>query len=138
MSDRPAGVHHVAIQVRDLAAMTAFYRVVVGLPVLRRWSTPDATGERSIWLDLGGGAFLALERVVSERPGEADLDHQWKSPTPGFHLLALAITRAARSTWEARLDAAGVAIAHRTAYTLYVRDPEGNRVGLSHWPDEST
>jgi catechol 2,3-dioxygenase-like lactoylglutathione lyase family enzyme len=136
MTDGPTGVHHVAIQVHDLAAMTAFYRDVLGLPVLRRWSTPDGTGERSIWLDLGGGAFLALERVVSDRSGKA-APQPWKSPAPGFHLLALAITRAARLAWEARLGAAGVAIAHRTAYTLYVRDPEGNRVGLSHWPDES-
>jgi glyoxylase I family protein len=132
-----AGVHHVAIQVRDLAAMTAFYRDVLGLPELRRWPTTDGTGERSIWLDLGGGAFLALERTDADPTSQARHD-EWKSPTPGFHLLALAIASSARSSWEARLGAAGVAIAHRTAYTLYVRDPEGNRVGLSHWPDEPT
>jgi hypothetical protein len=27
------------------------------------------------------------------------------------------------------------AVYHQTDYTLCVRAPEGNRVGLSHWPD---
>jgi glyoxylase I family protein len=53
----------------------------------------------------------------------------------GYLMIALRITRAARADWEARLAAAGVAVVHRTAYTIYVADPEGNRVGLSHWPD---
>lgn len=131
-ADRPCAVHHVAIQVHDLAAAEAFYRDVLGLPVERRWPTADGTGERSLWLALGEGTFLALERV----DGAPNADGAWRSAAPGLHLLALRIPSAARATWEARLTAAGVAIAHRTPYTLYVRDPEGNRVGLSHWPDE--
>ena len=45
---------------------------------------------------------------------------------------------ATRDAWEAHLTAAGHPIVHRTDYTLYVRDPEGNRVGLSHWPDATS
>ena len=56
--------------------------------------------------------------------------------TLGIHLVALAIERGTRDAWEAHLTAAGHPIVHHTDYTLYVRDPEGNRVGLSHWPDE--
>ena len=37
--------------------------------------------------------------------------------------------------WEARLRSRGVEVVHRTAWTIYVRDPEGNRIGLSHHPD---
>ena len=33
-----------------------------------------------------------------------------------------------------RLREAGVAIEDRTAFTLYVRDPDGRRVGLSSYP----
>ena len=130
----PGGVHHVAVGVRDLAACEAFYTGVLGLPVLRRWSAGEGTaGDRSVWLDLGGGAFLALERA-----GEPGADAGAPPPAPrahGYLMIALAIARAARATWEQRLAAAGVAIVHRTSYTLYVTDPEGNRVGLSHWPD---
>lgn len=125
----PGGVHHLAIAVRDLAATTAFYQGVLGLPILRRWPGIDGA-LRSIWLDLGGGAFLALERTAS---GDRARDDQ----TPGFQMIALRIARAARAEWETRFAGAGVAIVYRTAYTIYLCDPEGNRVGLSHWPDES-
>jgi catechol 2,3-dioxygenase-like lactoylglutathione lyase family enzyme len=124
------GVHHVAVGVRDLATCEAFYTGVLGLPVLRRWPAADGVGDRSVWLDLGRGAFLALERVAgpAPAPGAAGERH-------GYLMIAVAIPRAARAEWEARLAAAGVAVVHRTPYTLYVADPEGNRVGLSHWPD---
>ena len=124
---RPTCVHHVAVKVADLARAESFYVSVLGLPVLRRWPTADGRAERSLWLDLGQGAFLALERadgVGVDKPEGAT----------GIHLLALAITRLEREAWEARLEQAGFPVYQRTDYTLYVRDPEGNRVGLSHWP----
>ena len=127
----PAGVHHIALQVRDLGAVEAFYRQVLGLGVLRRWPADagGGGGERAIWIDLGAGSFLALERVPPGGPPRRD------DAAAGLHLIALRISREARGTWEDRLRAAGIAIFHRTAYTLYLRDPEGNRVGLSHWPE---
>jgi catechol 2,3-dioxygenase-like lactoylglutathione lyase family enzyme len=127
--EAPGGVHHVAIGVRDLGRCEAFYTGVLGLPVLRRWPAADGAGDRSVWLDLGRGAFLALERVGGAASAAASGD------APGYLMVALAIARAARGAWEVRLGAAGVAVVHRTDYTLYVADPEGNRVGLSHWPD---
>jgi glyoxylase I family protein len=129
----PGGVHHVALCVRDLAACEAFYTAVLGLPVLRRWPASDgAGGDRSVWLDLGRGAFLALERVTGDGSAAGP---DAAGDRPGYLMIAVAIARAARGDWEARLGAAGVGVVHRTAYTLYVADPEGNRVGLSHWPD---
>lgn len=128
---RTHGIHHVAIQVRDLAAAEKFYGGVLGLPVLRRWQGEDGDGERSIWFDLHDGGFLAVERVDgAPRPRDG-----FYTDDLGIHLVALAIERGARDAWEAHLVAAGHEIVHRTDYTLYVRDPEGNRVGLSHWPD---
>jgi glyoxylase I family protein len=129
----PGGVHHVAIAVRDLGALEAFYTGVLGLPILRRWPTEgDEKRDRSVWLDLGQGAFLALERAAS---GEIARQNAVADRAPGYLMIALRITGRARPAWEARLAAAGVAVVHRTAYTLYLVDPEGNRVGLSHWPD---
>jgi catechol 2,3-dioxygenase-like lactoylglutathione lyase family enzyme len=122
-----AGVHHLALLVRDLPLVEAFYRDVLGLAVQRR------QGERSVWLDTGGGAFLALEKAPPGDTAGSDA-----GPRPGWHLVALRIGLGEREAWERRLAAAGVAIYDRTAFTLYVRDPEGNRVGLSHWPDEAS
>jgi len=124
----PTHVHHIAVKVVDLVRAEAFYASVLGLPVLRRWPLPDASGERALWLDLGAGAFLALERATVPRAAKDD-------DAAGIHLLALAITRSERATWIARLAEAGHPVYHETDYTIYARDPEGNRVGLSHWPE---
>jgi len=127
----PRGVHHLAIGVRDLPAVEAFYTSVLGLPVQRRWPRADGgAGDRSVWLALGGDAFLALERA--DTPGAA---RPAAVAAEGYLMAALAITRDQRAAWEARFTAAGIPVVRRTAYTLYVDDPEGNRVGLSHWPD---
>ncbi len=113
-------IHHLALLVQDLARAERFYTQVLGLAVLRRWD------ERSVWLDLGQGAFLALERASGPRSDEG-----------GWHMAALTIGPTERATWISRLAAAGHPIFDSTPYTIYVRDPEGNRVGLSHWPQAS-
>jgi glyoxylase I family protein len=129
--------HHLAVQVRDLPLCERFYRETLGMRVLRRWPATDgARVDRSVWMTMDEGespSFIALERVAD---GPTAADDPTRATRPGLHLIALRIERAARATWEQRLAAAGSTVESRTAFTLYVRDPEGNRVGLSHWPDE--
>jgi catechol 2,3-dioxygenase-like lactoylglutathione lyase family enzyme len=130
-------VHHLAVVVHDLARAEAFYVGLLGLPVMRRW-TDDQGASRSVWLSLGGGAFLAVERPAA-RPGAelplADGRHEAHGDRAGWHCVALGIAAADRETWRARLGAGGAPVERETAYTLYARDPEGNLVGLSHYPD---
>jgi catechol 2,3-dioxygenase-like lactoylglutathione lyase family enzyme len=131
----PRGVHHVALRVADLAKVEPFYRDVLALPVIRRWPKAEdggVRGDRSIWLDAGDGAFVALETTTETSVATADAAAH--ADAVGPPVLALRIGADERAAWEARLQAAGVAIYHRTAFTLYVRDPEGNRIGLSHHP----
>jgi catechol 2,3-dioxygenase-like lactoylglutathione lyase family enzyme len=116
---RPAGVHHIAIKVADLRACERFYTDELGL---RKQSEQPG---RSVWLELGEGVLLMLE----QGEGTADAG-PLEDRACGLHLVALRIARADRVAWAARLQVAGA-----TAYTLYVRDPEGNRIGLSHWPE---
>jgi catechol 2,3-dioxygenase-like lactoylglutathione lyase family enzyme len=120
--------HHVAIQCHDLERCERFYREVLGLPLLRRWPRPEG-GDRSVWLGAGEG-FLALERA--EAPPERAA---WRDGRAGLHLVSLRIGPGERDAWRARLAERGVELVHETRWTLYVRDPEGNRVGLSHHPD---
>ncbi len=121
--------HHLAIQCADLAACERFYREVLGLEVLRRWPASQG-GDRSVWLALGDG-FLALERAESQ-PQRRD----WRDGLPGLHLFALRIPPSERAGWESRFEARGIPVVHRTRWTIYVRDPEGNRIGLSHHPHD--
>jgi len=124
----PFGVHHIAIQCRDLPAMVRFYEKVLRLRVERRWPAPEGKGDRSVWVRLGT-AVIALE-ACSGDPQAAP----WHDPAAGFHLLAVEIHWANRSIWLAHLHHCGVDIVHESPWTIYVRDPEGNRVGLSHFP----
>jgi catechol 2,3-dioxygenase-like lactoylglutathione lyase family enzyme len=129
----PLAYHHVAIQCADLDRCERFYREVLGLAVLRRWPR-DEGGDRSVWLALGeppAAEFLALERA-----DEAPEPRPWRDGKPGLHLVALRIAATERGAWEDRLDAAGVRVVHRTRWTIYFHDPEGNRIGLSHHPHD--
>ncbi len=126
------GFHHLAIQCADLEACERFYREALGLEVLRRWPR-EGGGDRSVWLSVGvGDGFLALERAREPGP-----QTPWRDGRAGLHLVALRIRPGQRADWEARLEALGVPVVHRTRWTLYVRDPEGNRVGLSHHPEDA-
>jgi glyoxylase I family protein len=127
----PLAFHHVAIQCADLDRCEHFYREVLGLPVLRRWPR-EGGGDRSVWLSAEGGGFLALERA-----DEAPVPRPWRDGKPGLHLVALRIPASERATWEDRLRAAGVPVVHRTRWTIYFHDPEGNRVGLTHHPEDA-
>ena len=125
-----AGFHHAALQVRSLGPMIAFYRDVLGLSVGAEHRA--AGGElRSAWMELPGG-FLALETVDGPLPPSAP----FRNGAPGWFLIALRIQPSERVRVRAELDRAGVAVEHETPWTLYVRDPEGNRVALSHHPHE--
>jgi hypothetical protein len=55
----------------------------------------------------------------------------------GWQVVALGIARSDRAAWEERLALAGVDVVRRSPFSLFFLDPEGNRVALSHWPEEA-
>lgn len=128
------GAHHVAVQVRDLPRAEAFYAGVLGLPVLRRWPADDGS-ERSLWLGLGEETFLALERADPDATPPAE--RPFRDGHAGWHLVALRIRPEERAAWEVHLAERQVEIVHRTRWSLYVRDPDGNRLGISHHPADA-
>lgn len=128
---RPGPIHHVAVCVRDVARALAFYRDVLGLEERRRWLRDDGT-LRSVWLAIGAPededcAFLAVEEAPGGTPRHDE--------APGLHCLALRISSRDRERWRGRLESAGVHVERESDYTLYVRDPEGALVALSHYPE---
>ena len=112
-------IHHLALRVADCERSAAFYSGLLGLPERRRLL--DDKGLRSIWLE-ADGALLMLERALRGKGSESG----------SGHLLALEVDDL--PAWERRLAEAGIAVEDRTAHTLYVRDPDGHRVGLSAYP----
>jgi catechol 2,3-dioxygenase-like lactoylglutathione lyase family enzyme len=124
------GLHHVALRCADLSRSLDFYRDVLGLEVLRRWPGEGAS-DRSVWLSTGRG-FLALERAAAPASAGA-----FDDAPAGWQVVALEIGRPEREAWEKRLAKAGVAVARRSPFSIFFQDPEGNRVALSHWPEEA-
>lgn len=112
-------LHHLALRTSDLGALERFYTGVLGLTVLRR------DEGRSVWLD-AAGAIVMLEARERDEPSV--------DPT-SMDLTCFGIAPEAHLGFIERLRAAGVRIEERTAYTLYFRDPDGRRVGLSSFPD---
>jgi catechol 2,3-dioxygenase-like lactoylglutathione lyase family enzyme len=122
---RTLGIHHVAIQVHDVEKVAAFYRDVLALPEKARHHRDDGS-LRSIWIEASGdGSFLAIEEL---RPGVRG--------TLGHSLVALRIARGERAAWLEHFAKAGVPIEKQSRWTIYVKDPEGNVIGLSHHPHD--
>lgn len=120
-------LHHIALGARDVEGVAAFYAEAFGLEELRRHDD-EAGALRSIWLDLGGGLILMVERT--DQGGR-----RVEGVGAGPFLLAIAIAPQERGALEAHLERLGAPVETRTAFTSYLRDPEGNRVAISHYPE---
>lgn len=119
----------MAIVVADLAACERFYRNTLGLRVVARHAFTNGQ-PRSVWLDLGG-SVLMLERA--QPAGEGAVMPASFTQRGGLKVLALKIDADDKAAWAAQLN-----VYRQTDHTLYVRDPEGNVIGLSHYPLPST
>jgi len=128
--ERPshAGLRHLALNVRDVAAMQRFYVDLLGFAV--EWE-PDAD---NVYLS-SGVDNLALHRASGRVGAEGGvLDH-----------LGLIVRSADEvDRWAMFLEAKGVTLdakprTHRDgARSCYFRDPEGNRIQIIHHPPIST
>lgn len=125
----PAGTHMGAVElrVRNLDAMTAFYREGAGLDVISH------ADDRAV-LGLGTVALLTLEQVPGlpdPKPGQAGLYHNaFLYPTQ--QSLALAVLDTARYVERTRHGAFTGTGDHLVSEAFYFDDPEGNGVEL-YW-----
>lgn len=124
MTTPPVAFRHVGLHVTDLDRMEAFYTRVLGLVVTDRGARPD------------GATLVFLSR-------DPDEHHQvvlvtGRPPDVGFNVvnqLAFELpTLAALKAMHARLRAEGLTqlrvVTHGNAWSIYVADPEGNRIEL--------
>lgn len=108
-------LHHLALRTRDVAGLAEFYSHLLGLDVVRE-SLP-----RSTWLGLGDDAVLMIEAREDGEP----------APSPGtMELFALRVDAGERAAVRQRAIEAGC-FDGETAFTVYLRDPEGRRVAVS-------
>lgn len=124
-------LHHVAVGTRRVEDLARFYCRLLSSSEQRRQL--DEQGElRAIWLNLSG-TILMIERAAAdavERPPVAGVGL-------GAFLLAFRADAAGRAAFEARARELGAIVESRSAYTSYLRDPDGNRIAVSEFEVES-
>lgn len=113
--DHHLALHHLAFRTHDLAALAAFYRGMLGLEIVR-----DAS-PHALWLGLGGEAVLMIEARADGEPGV---------PAATMELVALRVSVAQKDE-VAHLARERGCFDGETAFTVYFRDPDGRRVGVS-------
>jgi catechol 2,3-dioxygenase-like lactoylglutathione lyase family enzyme len=119
-------LHHVAVGTADVEALASFYARLLQTAERRR-HLDDAGALRSIWLDLAG-TLLMIERAES-----GALRPRVDGVGLGAFLLAFRVGPSERRAFEERAEALGAAIESRSAYTSYLRDPDGNRIAVSEY-----
>lgn len=103
----------------DVARLAEFYECVVGLaPAIEK-----PNGSR--WFALGP-AWLMIEPRAPGEPGIA---------INSMEFMAFTTTPLGASEALSRLAAYGVALEAQTEFTIYFRDPDGRRIGLSHYQE---
>ncbi len=127
MSEFRPPLNHLALVARDPVALAEFYGGILGLRTIYQRSNSDGVVE-SIWLQLDG-LVLMIERATVEAPPPPA--SAYGERRPGLHLFALGLSADDRKRLSADLEAAGHRIEERSRYSLYFRDPEGNRFALT-------
>lgn len=121
----PTGMHEFVLEVQDLEVATGFYKDLLGLKVVDRWS-----GDRNaIWFDAGDSVAIGL--WTPESGGDKAIHHA----RGGAHVhFALRIPHGSIDQWQQRLEATGQPV---TRYdfsdgnrSVYIDDPDGNCVEL--------
>jgi catechol 2,3-dioxygenase-like lactoylglutathione lyase family enzyme len=137
MRVRPSllGLHHLALNVRDLPVMKRFYVEVLGFRV--EWE-PDA---ENVYLT-SGTDNVAMHAVAAPAAGHGRraVDTEHAAFQSLDHVGLLVPTPADVDAWAGYLQDQGVVTegpprTHRDgARSLYVRDPENNRVQIIYHP----
>lgn len=107
--------HHLALRTSDVPALAAWYCAMFDL-IEARDLMP-----KSIWLGLAQDAMLMIEAREADEP----------APTPGsMEMFAMRVTPVFKQEVKRRAVDRGC-FDGETEHTVYVRDPEGRRVGVS-------
>jgi glyoxylase I family protein len=123
------GVHHVTAICADAERTIAFYRDLLGLPVVRDGASDDDPDSRHVWFSAGDGAQALSFMQYPELPPAVN--------GPGAtHHFALAIESPEElEGWVAYLRGQGVEcteVMERGAFrSTYIRDPDGHLVELA-------
>lgn len=122
------GLHHLTLISSDLQATTAFYRDLLGLPLVQEAVSDDDPDARHYWFDTGGGQRISFLEYPSMAPGVVGVG--------STHHIALAVDSLEElQAWRDWLTGQGVECSElftRNGFSsLYLRDPDGHILELA-------
>ncbi|HEY7358055.1 MAG TPA: VOC family protein [Ktedonobacterales bacterium] len=123
-------VMEIVLEVSDVERAAAFYRDVLGMPEVTRFS-PERP---AIWVKAAPGTYLGLWTPQAGGPGVGI-----HGSRGGAHVhLALLVPQGQLPAIEERLRAAGFPPAGRVEFdqeqhSLFVDDPDGNVIEFADW-----
>ena len=128
---RITGLHHVTAITRDLEAVTAFYRDVLGLALVHEEANPDDPQARHFWFgDAGGaaGTLVSFLEYPELEPGTAGAG--------ALHHFALAVASAEElDAWVEYLRSRDIEVTdvlERGRFrSIYLRDPDDRIVEIA-------
>ncbi len=125
------GVHHAAFICSDVDATIAFYRDLLGFPLVEVFENRDYEGSAHLFFDIGNGNLLAF----FDFPG---YEHpEFHETLGGIQHLAISMDPEEYAALEARLQEAGVEYRGPdlgVSGSVYVRDPDGLQIELCTAP----
>ncbi|MFL5843937.1 MAG: VOC family protein [Solirubrobacteraceae bacterium] len=128
---RLTGLHHVTAITKDLDAVTAFYRDVLGLALVNEESNRDDPQARHFWFGDAAGAAGSLVSFLEYPELETS-----PSGAGGLHHFALAVDSAEElGAWVDYLrsrDIETTDVLERGRFrSIYLRDPDGRIVEIA-------
>ncbi len=124
------GIDHVAINVKDLSRSLEFYTGVLGLKISEREFQKPGVEQ---FLDCGA-ALVGLIQA-----SEADGDHLFADRGAGANHLAFRVDTKNFDAAVEELKRRGVSVLfskkRERSWAVYFEDPDGNKLGLTAWPE---
>ena len=144
------GIHHVALVSRDMARTVAFYRDVLGMPLVKTLELPEGKGQH-FFFDAGGASIAffwypdapAAEAGVVQAPRGGGV-----SAHGSMNHLAIAVDLDALESYRQRLADAGLEVTEVVSHqdpdvivngettfvnSIYFHDPDGIRLEFAAW-----
>jgi len=121
-------LNHIGVATPDLDASIAFYRDVLGLPIVRDEPSDDDPDARHVWFDCGDGTFVTFMEYGRMPDGVVGIG--------STHHFALRVeTHDELQAWRDYLRERGVEcteVLDRGAFhSIYLRDPDGHIVEIA-------
>ncbi|BDA80918.1 hypothetical protein LPTSP3_g38480 [Leptospira kobayashii] len=109
-------IHHIAIGTKSVRVLADFYKKIPDCMFLKENLYPDSDRIRSVWFQISD-TILMIEEGEKESPRAMVFLYQEKN----------------WQNWKSFLNS--TSIRERTEFTIYFSDPDGNKLGLSSFPE---